>query len=204
MKRNRSYRHYATVLMLGFCLPFALAMAPKPVAAEWAADFYVGPNFYDGEEDAGEWTSGGRLGYWFVMPMKLDLGVYLDASVVESDFGDGDYTVVPISGLAMLRFRLLDSEEFPHGRIVPYAGAGPSGFYSDIDVTSFSDESWDPGLDARAGLSGMIWRNFGLFAEYRYTYFEPDYADVPAGSIRHQLSDDVTFHHALLGLAVRF
>jgi opacity protein-like surface antigen len=200
MTEQRLYGHWARVLTLGFCAFFAFVLAPTPATAEWAADFYVGPNFPDSDADAGEWTSGGRVGYWFVMPMKLDVGAYLDASVVETDFGDGDYTVVPISGLAMVRFRLLDSEDFPHGRIVPYAGAGPSGFYSDIEVTSHSDDSWDPGLDARAGLSGMIWPNIGLFAEYRYTYFEPDYSD----AAQRQLSDDVKCHHALLGFAFRF
>jgi opacity protein-like surface antigen len=55
-------------------------------------------------------------------------------------------------------------------------------------------------VDARAGLTGMIWPNIGLFAEYRYTYFEPEYS----GSAQRHLSDDVKFHHALLGVAVRF
>jgi opacity protein-like surface antigen len=204
MRGNRSYRHCARVLILGFCLLFALVLAPKPAAAEWAADFYVGPNFPDGEEDDGVATAGARGGYWFVTPAKVDIGLYLDASVVESDFASGDYTLVPISGLAMLRFRLLDSKDFPNGRIHPYVGAGPSGFYSDIDFGSFSDDSWDPGLDVRAGLSGMIWPHIGLFAEYRYTYFEPEYSDVLVGSVRVQPSDEVKFHHVLFGLAFRF
>jgi hypothetical protein len=60
---------------------------------------------------------------------------------------------------------------------------GPSIVFYDVEYSSRSfglppihDSDASIGLDTRAGFTFLVHRNFGLFIEYRYTYFRA-YAD---------------------------
>ena len=49
----------------------------------------------------------------------------------------------------------------------------------------------------------MLYPSFGLFTEYRATYFEPDFDDSAAGSSSRAGLESLT-HHVLFGTTFRF
>jgi opacity protein-like surface antigen len=119
-------------------------------------------------------TVGGRAGYWFEQIPGLGLAFdvsyfYARASAVQID-------VFPMSILAMYRVPLLTSEEYPRGRVRPYAGIGPSFVLANastdfsLTVPSADATSKTVGLDLRAGLDWLLTPELSLFAEYRYLY----------------------------------
>ena len=77
----------------------------------------------------------------------------------------------------MFRLPLLDSLEFPKGRLQPYLGVGPGFFVTSVkvDVPGLGEQSTDwqfeVGADVRAGVAFMITLAFGTFIEGRYTVF---------------------------------
>lgn len=205
-------------LFLFLCLLGASALAGC-ATGEWAADIYVGPNFprdedvtvkQEGASESGtgdyegEWTFGGRCGRWFGLGSLLDLGIFLDASGVWQEIGGFNVLSVPITALPMARIPLLRGEEFPHGRLHPYLGVGPSLVITDIDQSIMNDTSTDPGLDMRAGASFMIFRQIGVFSEYRLTYSEADFRDTIEPVGRRKIEADLLMHHILFGVALRF
>lgn len=163
---------------------------------------------------------GGRLGYWFQSHPWL--GVAVDVSVFTPDFDDATspalpgspvtITVAPISGLLMLRLPLQKSEEFPKGRFQPYLGGGPGLFFTSMSEFAgdavpppavLEDSSLGLGFDARAGLTGLISKQFGLFVEYRYTQIHPELeSSTGGGTVKYE----PTFrtHHVVLGVTFRF
>lgn len=193
---------------------------------QFAVDAYVGPNF-PSDEDAslktnvppsapfnvsgeadydGGVTFGGRTGFWFNAFPLVDLGIFADVSGVTQEVEDADFDFVPISLLPMVRMPLMKTDEHPNGRLQPYIGIGPSLVYSELDNGDLEDSTWDAALDARAGVTYMLIESFGLFTEYRATYFEPSFDDsvsgAPGSSVRAEL-DSLT-HHWLFGTAFRF
>jgi opacity protein-like surface antigen len=185
------------------CAPCAvlLALTPGVVHAEGFADFYFGAalthettvRFEDettfpatfSREDADidpSFDLGLRFGY-YIDPFPY-VGFAFDTSWFTAE-GDAvrDNDVVPFSFLFMLRATIDTSPEFPYGRFQPYAGVGPSIVFYDVEYSSRSfglppihDSDATIGLDTRAGFTFLVHRNFGLFIEYRYTYFRA-YAD---------------------------
>ncbi len=193
---------------------------------QFAVDAYVGPNF-PSDEDAtlktnvppgasfkvsgkadydGGVTFGGRTGFWFEAFPLIDIGIFADVSGVTQEVEDADFDFVPISLLPMVRMPLMKTDEIPNGRLQPYVGLGPSLVYSELDNGDLKDNTWDLALDARAGVTFMLLKSFGLFTEYRATYFEPDFDDsvpgAPGSSVRADL-DSLT-HHVLFGTTFRF
>jgi hypothetical protein len=185
-------------------------LSPVPSHAEWFFDLYAGVAMTEERTARAEVPSlglsvrartdpdptsvfGGRIGYWFGMLPWLGLAV--DASYFEP--GD-DLSVVPLSGLVMLRLPLFRSASLPAGRLQPYVAAGPAAFFSLVDVRENGEDvdaaSTDVGLDARAGLTVMLARNIGLFAEYRYTSFEPSF-DLTLQSIDASVNAKIPTHH---------
>lgn len=180
----------------------ALGTAAMAAAAhaEWNLDLYVGPTYSHDKTEAGELTVGGRVGYFFPSATRFDLGLFADSSAVIDDDGnatDRDFTFVPTTALAMLRHRLIESEGFG---LHPYVGVGPSVVWSKLEVGSRDDTAVDVGLDARAGLRGILAERFALFVEYRLNYFDANY-DLARESEVHV--DDV-YHAVLLGAGYRF
>jgi len=161
---------------------------------------------------------GGRMGYWFdTVPF---LGLALDVSWFQPEedvsIGPAKIDVMPISVLLMYRVPLGTSPDFPQGRFQPYLGVGPGAFYTKfkLDYTSpgmsihISDTSWDIGLDVRGGLTFLFTRNIGIFAEYRFTYVDPQWeVDLlsggrPIGTLTGDI--ELATHHIMGGLTLRF
>jgi opacity protein-like surface antigen len=141
-----------------------------------------------------------RLGWW---PSAVPyLGLAADASYFAPEEQEAETDIFVMSALVMFRY--------PEGQFHPYIGAGPGLFYSKFDVNltdfgleDFSDESLDVGLDARAGLQIDVKENFGIFAEYRFTYFEPEYDDSISG-VNVEIEPEFYTHHLLAGLIFFF
>src|SRR5207237_1516371 len=113
----------------------------------------------------------------------------------------------PISVRLMARYGLLKDEEFPQGRLQPYAGLGPGIFISklsgSIGFQEAEDTSTDIGLDARLGFAYLVDSNWALFTEYRFTHVTPSWNVKVFGG---ETSADTTFntHHVVLGISYRF
>lgn len=175
---------------------------------------------------------GGRVGYWFESIPILGLG--LDAFHFRPDVGSQrltvclsplgcivepfegfDLSVTSVSLDLMLRWPLWTSAEFPKGRLQPYLTAGPALFIargSDRETPASrrqSDTDTSLGVKAGAGLVWLFHKNVGLFGEYRFTHFSPEFnfRDVDAltgAASRVRLTTDVNTHHLLGGIAFRF
>ena len=213
---------------------FALiGVTPALIRAEWLTDVYLGAAITDDSEvkvdsyfpreSASEKTSygtsftfGGRFGYW--MDFFHYLGLALDLSYFQADSEKVDFSIVPLSLLFMLRWPLLTSEDYPHGKIQPYLGGGPSLIYYDMNVDfrptvseRVSDWGFENGWDFRAGLLWQFHRNFGIFGEYRYTHYNIDYEETSAGwlfgfptEVIQKVETTLDTHHFLMGISFRF
>ena len=213
---------------------FALISAkPSLTRAEYLMDLYLGAAMTDDSEvqvdtyfpreSASERTSydtsftfGYRFGYW--LDFFHYLGFAADLSYFEAESEKVDFSIVPFSILFMLRWPLLTSAEYPHGKIQPYLGGGPSLIYYDMSVDlrptvseKVSDWSFEDGWDFRAGLLWQFHTNFGIFGEYRYTHYKINYKDETEEWIlgfepRTRLKVETTLetHHFLTGIAFRF
>jgi opacity protein-like surface antigen len=162
-------------------------------------------------------TVGGRGGYWFDGQGVPWLGTALDISYFAPEFsrpgGSGDFAklkleTLPVTWLAMFRLPLLDSPEYPNGRLQPYLGIGPGVFHQKASVefrsggtSTFSKEGWAIGLDLRAGVAYEFLPNWAVFGEYRFTH----YSDKVESS-NGQTKVDAAFNtnHVLFGLGYRF
>jgi opacity protein-like surface antigen len=193
----------------------ALTLGPaRPAAAEWFLDLYGGVSITDDadvelrggqtindtiEFDA-EGTGGGRLGVW--LPGLRWLGFAVDVSYFAPS-GQGSTVetrleVVPITGLVMFRLPLLDSPDFPNGRLQPYLAAGAGVFLTSVEVgEQNADWQAEVGFDGRAGIAFMFTPGFGTFVEGRYTAFSTN----PGG----QNTDfDIQTFHVLGGFTLRW
>jgi hypothetical protein len=166
-------------------------------------DLYLGAAITDDSEvKVDRYFSRERFGYW--LDFFHYLGFAADLSYFEADSEKVDFEIVPFSILLMLRWPLLISDDYPHGKIQPYLGGGPSIIYYDMSVDF---RPWD----FRAGLLWQFHSNFGIFGEYRYTHYEINYKDETEEWIlgyepRTRLKVDTTLdtHHFLTGISFRF
>ena len=213
---------------------FTLILAtPTLIRAEWFSDIYLGAAITDGsevklesnfpEESASEKTSydtsfafGGRIGYY--PDFFHYLGVAGDMSYFQAESEKVDFSIVPLSLLFMLRWPLLASKDYPHGKIQPYLAGGPSVIYYDMTVDfrpavseKVSDWSFDTGWDFRAGLLWQFHRNFCVFGEYRYNHYKINYKDKTEEWIlgleprtRVKVETPLDTHHFLTGISFRF
>ncbi|MCG6944152.1 MAG: porin family protein, partial [Deltaproteobacteria bacterium] len=210
-----------------------ISAKPSLTRAEYLMDLYLGAAMTDDSEvqvdtyfpreSASERTSydtsftfGYRFGYW--LDFFHYLGFAADLSYFEAESEKVDFSIVPFSILFMLRWPLLTSAEYPHGKIQPYLGGGPSLIYYDMSVDlrptvseKVSDWSFEDGWDFRAGLLWQFHTNFGIFGEYRYTHYKINYKDETEEWIlgfepRTRLKVETTLetHHFLTGIAFRF
>ena len=170
-------------------------------------------------------TVGGRTGVWFDrIPW---LGVGLDVFHFQPTIGGGQTLEITAPGLngtttiqtinvsvlglgfdlLRLRLPLLQSDDYPTGRLQPYLTAGPALFWTRLkDTTNLgppanqSNTDMSVGVNAGAGMSYQITQLIGLFGEYRFTHFEAQHEFVgPA-----QLTETFNTHHVIGGLSFRF
>jgi hypothetical protein len=211
-------------------IPILLVVAllvPVSAAGERFADLYGGWAFTQDDHGADTESTrpivtddaefddspvvGVRLGAW--LEAQRHLGGALDLSFFSPD-GSGGYDGVDlraylISALLMARLPLLASDAHPNGRLQPYLAVGPSFQVTEMKVTispthgNARDTSIDPGLDARLGATFLFAPGFGLFLEYRFTYFEPDLEDIKRG-VEVNLKPELQTHSAQIGLTFRY
>jgi hypothetical protein len=204
------------MVMIGLGL---VVTAPRPASAEWFLDIYGGVSitddadvtvrggttFDDKVEFDTEGMGGARIGVWLEglrwLGFAADVSYFAPAgqgSTVETRL-----EVVPLSPLVMFRLPLLDSPQFPNGRLQPYLAVGPSFFLTSVkvDVPGLGEESSDwqfeVGFDTRAGITFMITPGFGTFAEVRYTAFSTN----PGG---RSTEFDIETIHVAGGITIRW
>jgi opacity protein-like surface antigen len=214
-----------------------LLTGAPPALAEGFVDVRMGPAFSEngdlgfrstgpgpGRDDRLEYdpgfTFGVRGGYWFD-PTASWLGLGLDFSyfhaLEDRTRGELDIFALPLTPLLMVRAPLGASDEFPNGRVQPYAGVGPALTLSiarlALDDTvpgmdDFYDAALDVGVDVRGGLAVHVAPRVALFLEYRYTYLDLDYDDEV--DLRGGPDPDVDVdtilrtHHTTFGVSFRF
>jgi outer membrane protein with beta-barrel domain len=208
-------------VLWGVLVLLVSAAAVPPAAAEWFVDVYGGGAF-TGDVDVtirdtttvddrvkldDELTGGGRLGYWFDTLGLPWLGAALDVSYFAPAGNrpavETRLEVLPISMLVMFRAPLFSGPGFPHGRLQPYLGAGPSLFVTRVKIDApslgerLSESQLEVGGDLRGGVAFMFTPNFGVFVEGRYTFFSMN----PGG---RSTEFDVETVHALGGVTLRW
>jgi len=220
-------------LIGGFWLAAALLLAGGELRAEAFLDAYVGAAITGDTQSTivggphggplvplvsgtrTEWevsiAAGGRAGYW--LKKHSWLGFAADFSYFEpaQNVADGESSrynirVTPLSGLLMLRYPLWANSEFPAGQAFIYGAAGPGLFRSKFSGYGASDTSLDVGADVRVGLKFFhLIRAWGLFAEYRFTRFDPSGfgGNTPSGEIDADFNA-LNSHFFLFGTSYHF
>ena len=129
-----------------------------------------------------------------------------------------DLNVIAVGINAMFRLQFLKSTEVPEGRLQPYVFAGPTLFFSTLDAEATatvpalglagtvrdSDTNLSIGVTAGGGVTFMLMKNVGLFAEYRFTHAHPEFELQNASLGRAQVEADLNTHHLLAGVTFRF
>jgi opacity protein-like surface antigen len=103
-------------------------------------------------------------------------------------------------------------EQFPHGRIQPYIGGGPAVFFSWAQSPAGFQPSDKTDVDAAigykmgGGITIMLNKEVGLFAEYRYTYFTSSltFQDLTPPASNETFKTTLNTNHAVAGLTIRF
>ena len=96
----------------------------------------------------------------------------------------------------MFRWPMLESTNFPNGRLQPYVTAGP-GLY--IQHLEGFDTRATHGVQVGGGVLWEFTRNIGVFSEYRHTHIR---AALNSGEITFRTH--LSTHHLLSGVSVRF
>jgi opacity protein-like surface antigen len=182
-------------------------------------------------EDVGfnkSFTGGIRGGYWFPFDLgPVNFGAGLDLSYfapnisrqttafcerfcVSGQFDDLDLSVWVFGLDAMVRFPLLKSQEFPNGQLQPYLRVGPAIFLAHADDSRNFEPSNQDDTDASLGVklgAGVQWlftKNIGVFGEYRYTHFSPEFTFKDDVRGNAELSTSVNTHYLLVGVSFNF
>jgi opacity protein-like surface antigen len=179
---------------------------------------------------------GGRFGYW-IDPLPY-LGVGLDVSHFDADVSRQSRTVVfnpdlfggsgsrvpanpaeigitVISLDLMLRWPLLASPAFPRGQLQPYLAAGPALFIARVEdqgnlgTGTQSDTDTAIGLKVAGGVTWLFTKNIGVFAEYRFTRFDPEskfrsvdpFTGAPGTTT---INSTLSTHHVVAGVTFRY
>jgi opacity protein-like surface antigen len=212
-----------------------MALAAGGARAEGFIDLYAGAAFHANSDvtlhletgagmvDDVRWDNsfvpGARGGYWLdALPW---LGFALDASYFEAEQSVDpidnrilELRSIPISGLVMVRYSLLVSDDFPHGQFYPYAAIGPAGFLTEMKAKlgesgfpeNFKDSQADVGLDLRLGAKlHHPSKSWGAFVEYRLTHFQPSVFKDDLGGVPIAIQPDrLLTHYMIFGLGFHF
>jgi len=232
------------------------AAVPRPSAAEWFVDAYLGKSFthdsdlkinqpannsrftvrnfsYDDESFASPPYYGARGGYFFHSLPWLGVSIDFIHFKTMGETGDnkrfvGTRNGAPINvvqpvntviqkfdishGLnyltlnAILRHGFLaEMERFPQGRLQAYIGAGPALVIAHPEnqiegvENSQKYEIAGAGVHTFAGMKWLLFRNFGIFGEYKLTYSRPN-VDLRVGDAKL----NAITHHTVFGITVPF
>lgn len=77
-----------------------------------------------------------------------------------------------LSFLAIAKLPLMESEDYPHGRLFPYAGVGPALVWTQIGDSS----STDIGIVVEPGIRFMFTPNISGDLAYRFRYCNPNFS----------------------------
>lgn len=177
------------------------------------------------------WTAGGRGGYW-LDKQKMDwLGFGLDVFFFHLKTPPGQQVGVTGTGgtttqfahwslpawgigfdVLRLRVPLLRDDEFVHGRLQPYLAAGPAIFITYAGQNTFVQPSGQSSTDASvgakvdAGVTVMVSKWIGAFAQYRFTHFttELEYQNTTPALATELFKTTYDSHHVIAGLSLRF
>jgi opacity protein-like surface antigen len=207
-------------------LAFVVLGSAAPAAAEGLFDLFAGAAFTQksdvklsiddlstsGKTDFKDsFSVGARVGYWWsFFGLNLDVLYYRPELDPDSFSLDGitvktDLDVVAVGLNAMLRGQFLKDADTPAGRLQPYIFGGPTAFVTKVDFDVSGESGSDTGVTANVGftagggLTFLLARNIGLFAEYRFTYNRPD-VDISDVKVKAHLDT----HHVLGGVTFRF
>lgn len=221
---------------LGGVLAIAVLLAPSSSTAEGFVDLAFGAAFTDDErvdvrncrppdctterfsfdgnfQDSFAFSL--RGGGWFNSSVPW-FGIGGSVSVFEADLEgvlpnfvrvrDADLLLLPVSLQALFRIPVMADEQYPGGRIQPYAAVGPAFTISILDLNRLAgdddaDVAFDVGADVRAGMTVMLERWLGLFVEYRYTYLPVDFEGF---LFDPKFEADLDTHHVNGGVSFRF
>jgi opacity protein-like surface antigen len=172
-------------------------------------------------------TGGARLGYWFSSAPFFGMG--LDVFYMQPDIKNqiassggisGQFFQVDIRTIAVafdvikLRVPVAVSEQFPHGQFQPSLALGPALFFSEVkDTNNFNPPNQSQrdtriGFKGNAGATLMLTKAVGLFAEYRFTYYQVEapfsFSVPPLGTFPVNTTSDLMVHALIGGLTVRF
>lgn len=154
-------------------LVLALSMPPE-TSAETTADLYFGTGLSQkatitGAEpvsgDIDLRSYGYRLGFWSKRYEKIGFGI--DGSYMKAEGRDVSMDILPLSFLLMVRGNLKKSEEFPSGRLQPYACLGGAVTMVGASVYGHNAADFKMEPDIRAGFAYLFDRYIGLSLEYR-------------------------------------
>jgi opacity protein-like surface antigen len=171
---------------------------------------------------------GGKIGAWTMETrdvVGLDLGLELDVmNYYPSNNSGKRYSVsgttagVPIppgstgtlaqvdveSTMATInllgRLPLLDSQEFPNGRLFPYAGGGVGVERAYYSGAGASDSVYDLAYQIKGGVEFYMTHAVSAFAEFKYTMTEHTFKDSAGNNYRY----DFNVMHGVAGLALHF
>lgn len=218
---SASHRHTGRSLRALALSALLVLFSASAARAEWVVDAFFGIPFPRGGETEADRVAadyfisdadvdvdlnfGLRFGRYAQLTDWMDLGVMLDTSGMLGELGAVDFNFVPITGLLAARFPILKSDELPHGLLQPYIGVGPSVVWSELRENVFEDTAVSGGAQGVAGVKFMLFENFGIFAEYRFQYFEADYADevLPTNERGHVKVRSLT-HTPTIGISAHF
>jgi opacity protein-like surface antigen len=191
--------------------------------------------------DGDDFPFGGvRAGYWFdgtfpylgvgvdIMPfflhtpaqrVRTDSNATIEVEIDDDRFvieGGGNLpTQLPpigeITGIVsfdvMARYSLQQSTAFPQGRLQPYLTMGPAVLLTD------EEPEVDLGIKVGTGLRWYFTERLALFAEYRFTHFNPTIelkslrvrvAGVSVKAKNPEIETDLDVHYGILGLSYQF
>ena len=204
-----------------------LALA-APASAEWFTDLYLGGAFTQHSDvtvksAAGDTTFkniafnrsaafGGRIGYWFESPKVIGLAVdvsHFRPDTVPSSLKRLDLYMTSMAVELMLRWPLVVTEAFPRGRLQPFMAGGPAVALAEAkDTANLTPPDqykidFPPGFQAGAGVAWQLGTHAGLFAEYRFTHFRPEFAFRDRSGAA-TLKTDLNTRYPVGGFSLRF
>ncbi len=186
---------------------------------------------YQGLDVHNNWMTGGRGGYWLDKPKMDWLGFGLDVFFFHLKTPPGQQVGVTGTGgtttqfahwslpawgigfdVLRLRVPLLRDDEFVHGRVQPYLAAGPTVFITYAGQNTFVQPSGQSSTDASvgakvdAGVTVMVSKWIGAFAQYRFTHFttELEYQNTTPALATELFKTTYDSHHVIAGLSLRF